>query len=64
MRPALRWSLVAALLIAALLAVLGTGIAWALRSEPGTAWLLAQVPGLQIQSPRGALLDGDFAAQR
>src|SRR5881397_774310 len=64
MRPALRWSLVAALLLAALLAVLGAGIAWSIRSEGGTAWLLARVPGLTVQVPRGALLDGDFAAQR
>src|SRR5436309_138166 len=64
MRPALRWSLVAALLLVALLAVLGAGIAWSIRSEGGTAWLLARVPGLTVQVPRGALLDGDFAAQR
>src|SRR3989442_1966907 len=64
MRPALRWSLVAALLLVALLAVLGAGIAWSVRSEGGTAWLLARVPGLTVQVPRGALLDGDFAARR
>jgi translocation and assembly module TamB len=36
---------------------------WALRSERGTAWLLSQLPGVQVDSPKGALL-GDFGARQ
>ena len=44
----------------AALALLAT--AWSLRTPSGSAWLLARVPGLQVDSPSGALL-GDFAAR-
>ena len=36
----------------------------ALRTEVGTAWLLRHLPDLTIEAPRGALLGGDFAADR
>lgn len=36
----------------------------ALRSQGGSAWLLAHVPGLVVNAPRGALLGGDFSAER
>lgn len=73
---ALRWTPAArtGLLLQAwqlvLLTVLGLPLAglltvWAvLHSERGTAWLLAGVPNLQVQAPRGALLGTDFAAEK
>jgi translocation and assembly module TamB len=52
-------------LFAAFALVLAAGaLVWAVRSESGTAWLLARVPGLEVTAPRGALLGGDFAAAR
>ena len=39
------------------------GLVGALRSEGGSAWLLGQVPGLQVTGPKGALW-GDFSARR
>ena len=36
---------------------------WALRSESGTARLLAWLPGIEVEAPKGALL-GDFDARR
>ena len=55
-------ALVFGLLIAAVLAVLGT--AWyLLRSEAGTAWLLARVPGVEVTAPHGALLGERFGAK-
>lgn len=35
---------------------------WVLDSEAGTAWLLAQLPGLQVEQGRGTLWDGWHAA--
>jgi translocation and assembly module TamB len=51
------------LLLALLLLVIaaGSGLWWALRSQAGTAWVLAQVPGLKITGGRGTLW-GDFEA--
>ena len=38
---------------------------WAvLHNERGTAWLLTGVPGLQVTTPRGALLGPEFSAER
>lgn len=49
----------------ALLLVLAIGIAglvaWSLRSESGTAFVLQQIPGLTIEGGRGSLL-GDYSA--
>jgi translocation and assembly module TamB len=61
---ALRWTLVSVLVALLLVATLIGAFAFGVHSERGSAWLLARVPGLQVQSPRGALLDGDFAAAR
>ena len=36
---------------------------WALRSESGTARLLAWIPGIDIEAPKGTLI-GDFEARR
>ena len=35
-----------------------------LSSEAGTAWLLPRLPGVELQSPQGALLGPRFAAKR
>ncbi|MCX2863739.1 translocation/assembly module TamB domain-containing protein [Paucibacter sp. PLA-PC-4] len=57
------------LLLAASLALPGLAAAgalalyWGLKTEPGTVWLLQQVPGLQVEAPQGPLL-GDFSARR
>lgn len=52
-----------ALLIPALLGAGLLAVFWTLKQDSGTAWLLARVPGLQIEAPQGALL-GDFSARR
>jgi translocation and assembly module TamB len=39
-------------------------IAWLAHSTSGAAWLLARVPGLQVEAPEGMLLSGRFAARR
>ena len=60
----LAWALGASLLVLALVvAGTGGGLWWALRSDAGTAWLLAHVPGLQVDGGRGRAW-GDFAAER
>lgn len=51
-----------ALLIALPLVTAGL-VAWSVRTEGGSAWLLNLVPGLRVTAPRGTLL-GDFAAGR
>jgi translocation and assembly module TamB len=38
-------------------------VAWLLQRPSGGAWLLAHLPGVQIEEPRGSLL-GDFSARR
>ncbi|HZT55138.1 MAG TPA: hypothetical protein VFA35_02860, partial [Burkholderiaceae bacterium] len=50
-------------LVLALLIAAAAGAWWALRSERGSAWLLAALPGVQVEAPQGRLL-GDFAARR
>jgi translocation and assembly module TamB len=62
-RRGLRALLAGAAVFVLLLVALATAIGWALRSESGTAWLLTQVPGLQVEAPKGQLL-GDFEARR
>ena len=57
-----RW-LLALLCASALFALLLLAAAWGLETEGGSAWLLARVPGLQIDAPKGKLL-GEFAARR
>ena len=58
-----RLLLAGALSVPALLAAVALGVFWALKQDSGTAWLLARVPGLQIEVPQGTLL-GDFSARR
>lgn len=59
--PALR-----RLTIAVVLSLLGIGAAVVLfaRSDSGSAWLLARVPGLVVVAPQGRLVGGPFAAER
>jgi translocation and assembly module TamB len=45
-------------------AALGGVAVWLLRSAEGTAWLLARLPGLEVQGTEGALLSDAFAAER
>lgn len=52
----------AALFVALIAIALGTAW-WALRSESGTARLLALLPGVEVEAPKGTLL-GDFEARR
>ena len=46
-----------------LLVALASALWWSLRTERGSAWLLAVLPGVQVEAPRGTLL-GSFEAQR
>lgn len=55
------FALAAALAVPAALATL---LAWGLYTPRGTATLLGIAPSLSVTQPRGALLGGDFAAQR
>lgn len=56
----------AALLAGLLTLVLALALALAalLGTAAGSAWLLARVPGLQVDTPRGALASGEFEAAR
>ncbi|MBI3155582.1 MAG: translocation/assembly module TamB domain-containing protein [Burkholderiales bacterium] len=66
-RPARRRLVAAALvlLLAAALAAAALLGAWALlRSPAGSAWLLARVPGVEIEGLQGALLGERLALQR
>lgn len=58
--PALWVLLLAALLVGA---VVGAA-AWALRTEPGTRWLLSHLPGVEVEGWRGALLGDRLGADR
>ena len=56
------WSVVG-LLIVLIIAVVSGGT-WVSRSEGGSAWLLAQIPGLRVDGLRGALLGDELSAER
>ncbi|MFT7774768.1 translocation/assembly module TamB domain-containing protein [Roseateles sp.] len=63
MRRSLR-VLRAGLIVLALVLVLLAGfVAWLLHRPAGGAWLLAHLPGVQIEAPEGSLM-GDFSARR
>ncbi|MDT9001497.1 translocation/assembly module TamB domain-containing protein [Paucibacter sp. APW11] len=62
-RRAGRALLLGTLAVPALLAGLGLAAYWALGSEAGSRWLLARVPGLEVDAPAGSLL-GDFSARQ
>ncbi len=56
----LLWVLLA---VPVLLGLVLLALAWALKTEGGTAYVLAKVPGLSLQNARGRLL-GDFDVER
>lgn len=52
------------LIVLAALALLAAGfIAWLLQQSSGSAWLLARLPGVQVEQPEGSLM-GEFRARR
>ena len=51
------------LAIPVLLGLVALALTWALKTEGGTAYVLAKVPGLSLQNARGRLL-GDFDVER
>lgn len=51
-----------ALVLSALLLATGLMLHWTLRTQSGTAWLLAHAPGVHAEQAQGALLD-DFSAR-
>ena len=46
-----------------LVGAVGAGLWWAVRSEAGSAWVVARLPGVEVTAPRGVLL-GDFETGR
>jgi translocation and assembly module TamB len=62
-RGASAWRWLLALALGLPLALV-LAVAWLAGSSAGTAWLLAQVPGLQVSGARGALAGGAFEAAR
>ena len=56
----LLWVLLA---VPVLIGLLALALTWALKTEGGTAYVLAKVPGLSLQNARGRLL-GDFDVDR
>ncbi|MDC0662187.1 translocation/assembly module TamB domain-containing protein [Marinobacter sp. SS21] len=58
----LRWLGGSLLLVVVLLVLVVTALIMALRSDPGTRWVLGQVPGLEIRGDQGTLL-GQWQAQ-
>jgi translocation and assembly module TamB len=59
----LRVLLIALIPVAALAIAVLVAAWWCVRTQSGSAWLLARVPGVQFESPQGLLL-GDFGARR
>lgn len=56
------WQLVLAAVVGLPLAAAVAAVA-VLHSATGSAWLLSGLPGVQVQSPRGALLGAAFSAE-
>ena len=52
------------LLLAIVVAAVSAGVAWLARSQAGTQWLLARVPGMQASGVQGALWSSGFAIER
>ncbi len=49
--------------LAVLLTAAAAFVAWLLQRPSGGAWLLAHLPGVQVEAPEGSLM-GDFSARR
>lgn len=56
-------ALIALCALGLLVGALGAALWWAVRTEGGSAWLVARLPGVGVTAPRGTLW-GDFEAQR
>ncbi|RZI98895.1 MAG: hypothetical protein EOP39_26200, partial [Rubrivivax sp.] len=63
MRRSLRMLRNATVALTALVVIAAAVIVWLLRSESGGAWVLARLPGVQIEGSEGSLT-GDFRARR
>ncbi|CAM3997145.1 translocation/assembly module TamB domain-containing protein [Roseateles saccharophilus] len=63
MTRSLRLLRVGLIALALLLAAATAFVGWLLQRPAGSAWLLARLPGVQVEAPEGALL-GDFSARR
>ncbi|KQV60145.1 hypothetical protein ASC95_01320 [Pelomonas sp. Root1217] len=63
MRRSLRILRASLITLALLLALIAGFIAWLLQRPSGGAWLLAHLPGVQIEAPEGSLM-GEFSARR
>lgn len=49
--------------LALVLLLIGGFVAWLLHRPAGGAWLMAHLPGVQIEAPQGSLM-GEFSARR
>lgn len=58
-----RGLLASVLALPVLLAAAACTLWWGLATQPGSAWLLSHLPGLQIEAQQGSLM-GDFSAKR
>ena len=56
-------ALIALCALGLLVGALGAALWWAVRTEDGSAWLTARLPGVEVTAPRGTLW-GDFEARR
>lgn len=61
LKTGLKWLLITLLVILLLVVVLIGAILAALRSDPGTAWVLERIPGLETTDARGSIL-GEWQA--
>jgi translocation and assembly module TamB len=59
-----RWLRVLLAMLVLGAALLAGGVAWLARSDGGSAWLLARVPGLAATGTQGSLAGGPFRAER
>ncbi len=63
-RPRQRWLRTSLIGVVLLVIALGAGVAWLLRSEGGSAWVLLRVPGLTATGTVGQWTGGPFSAER
>ncbi len=63
MRRSLRILRAGLIVLAVLLAMATAFVAWLLHRPAGGAWLMAHLPGIQIEAPEGSLM-GEFSARR
>lgn len=63
MRRSLRILRAGVIVLALLLALVAGFVTWLLHRPSGGAWLMAHLPGVQIEAPEGSLM-GEFSARR